>query len=72
MTENSRKTSDDYLDTLEQVKKQYQQYVEVSGLYELPMQKEDENIQYQPPSPEHPLTTNGIRLNAPYSRQGTS
>ena len=57
MTENSRKTSADYLETLEQVKKQYQQYIEVSGLYELPIQKEEEIIQYQPPSPEHPLTT---------------
>lgn len=60
MTENSRKTSVDYFDTLEQVKKQYEQYVEVSGLYELPIQKEEENIQYQPPSPEHPLNTNRI------------
>ena len=58
MTENSRKTSDDYLETLEQVKKQYQQYIEASGLYELPIQKEEEIIQYQPPSREHPLTTN--------------
>ena len=62
MTEKSRKTSDDYLETLEEVKKQYQQYVEVSKLYELPKQKEDEIIQYQPPSPEHPLTTNRIRI----------
>ena len=40
MTEKCRKTSADYLETLEEVKKQYQQYVEVSGLYELPIQKE--------------------------------
>ena len=60
MTENSRKTSGDYLETLEQVKKQYQQYVEVSGLYELPIQKAEEVIQYQPPSPERPLTTNTV------------
>ena len=62
MTEKSRKTSADYLETLEEVKKQYQQYVEVSGLYELPIQKEEEVIQYQPPSPEHPLTTNRIPI----------
>ena len=62
MTEKGRKTSEDYLETLEEVKKQYQQYVEVSKLYELPKQKEDEIIQYQPPSPEHPLTTNRIRI----------
>ncbi len=53
--------SDDYLKTLEEVKKQYQQYVEVSELYKLPMQKEEEPLQYQPPSIEHPLTTNTIR-----------
>ena len=52
---------DDYLKTLEEVKKQYQQYVEVSKLYELPTQKEEEPVQYQPPSQEHPLTTNTTR-----------
>ncbi len=57
-TEN---VSNDYLKTLEEVKKQYQQYVEVSELYKLPMQKEEEPLQYQPPSIEHPLTTNTIR-----------
>ena len=54
--------SDDYLKTLEEVKEQYQQYVEVSELYTLPIQKEEEPVQYQPPSPEHPLTTNTIRI----------
>ena len=54
--------SDDYLETLEKVKKQYQQYVEVSELYKLPVQKEEEPLQYQPPSIEHPLTTNTIRI----------
>ena len=52
---------DDYLKTLEEVKKQYQEYVEVSKLYELPIQKEEEPVQYQPPSLEYPLTTNTIR-----------
>ena len=52
------KISDDYLKTLEQVKEQYQQYVEISGLYTLPIQQEEEPIQYQPPSLENPLTTN--------------
>lgn len=51
---------EDYLKTLEKVKKQYQQYVEVSELYTLPMQKEEEPVQYQPASPEHPLTSNMI------------
>ena len=54
--------SENYLKTLEEVKRQYQQYVEVSELYKLPTQKEEEIIQYQPPSPEHPLTTNAIRI----------
>ena len=62
MTEKSRKISADYLETLEQAKKQYQQYIEVSGLYELPTQKDEEIIQYQPPSPEHPLTTNRFSI----------
>ena len=55
-------TSDDYLRTLEEVKKQYEQYVEVSELYNLPIQKEEEETQYQAPSFEHPLTTNSIRI----------
>ena len=54
--------SKSYLKTLEEVKRQYQQYVEVSELYNLPIQKEEEIIQYQPPSPDHPLTTNSIRI----------
>ncbi len=53
--------SDGYLETLEGVKKQYQQYVEISGLYELSTLKEEEP-QYQPPSHEHPLTTNTFRV----------
>ena len=51
MTEKSRKTSADYLETLEEVKKQYQQYVEVSGLYELPIQKEEEVYTIPAPRP---------------------
>ena len=58
----SEKVSEDYLKTLEEVKKQYQQYVEVSELYELPTKKSEEPPQYQPASPEHPLTTNSFRL----------
>ncbi len=60
-TERER-ISNEYLKTLEEVKKQYQQYVEVSELYDLPTQKKEETIQYEPPSPEHPLTTNTIRI----------
>ncbi len=54
--------SDDYLKTLEEVKKQYQQYVEVSELYKLPIQKAEEETQYQPPTPERPLTTNTFHI----------
>ena len=68
----AEKVAEDYLKTLEEVKKQYRQYVEVSGLYKLPIQKEEQTVQYKPPSLEHPLTTNRIRLNAPFSRQDTS
>ena len=59
------KISDDYLKTLDKVKEQYQQYVEISGLYTLPIQQQQESIQYQPPSLENPLTTNTTRWNAP-------
>ena len=55
------RTSDDYLRTLEEVKKQYEQYMEVSELYKLPVQRAEEETLYHPPSPEHPLTTNSIR-----------
>ena len=58
----SKKVSEDYLKTLEEVKKQYQQYVEVSELYNLPTQKNEESVHYQPASPDHPLTTNSSRL----------
>lgn len=68
----AEKVTEDYLKTLEEVKKQYRQYVEVSVLYKLPIQKEEQTVQYQPPSLEHPLTANRIRLNAPVSRQDTS
>jgi len=55
------KTSEDYLRTLAEVKKQYQQYVEISGLYKLPVKKQEEKTpQYLPPSPDNPLTTNRI------------
>ena len=52
------KVQDSYLETLEKVKQQYQEYIEVSKIYELPTFEEEKPIEYQPPSPEHPLTTN--------------
>ena len=51
-----------YLKTLEEVNKQSQQYVKVSEIYKLPIQKGGKKIQYQHPSPEHPLTANAIRI----------
>ena len=64
MNKESKKENvmDGYLSSLEEVKKQYQQYVEVSRLYELPAQKGEEVIQYRPPSQQHPLTTNVIYI----------
>ena len=54
--------TDDYLNTLKEVEQQYQQYMDVSELYKLPIQPEQEPIQYQPPSLEHPLTTNTVHI----------
>ncbi len=59
----SKRVSDNYLKMLEKAQEQYQQYVEVSGLYDLPTQKDNQAMQYQPPSPEHPLTTNTLVFN---------
>ena len=52
MPENveTKRVSVDYLKTLEEVQNQYQQYVEVSELYKLPIHKKEEPVQYQPPS----------------------
>ena len=47
---------DDYLATLERVKVQYQQYVEVSDLYSLPTATTG-TVDYAPPSMKRPLTT---------------
>ena len=56
------KTTADYLETLEELKKQYQQYLEVSRLYELPTFQEAKGPEIQPASLEHPLTTNTISV----------
>ena len=55
-------STEDYLMTLEEVKKQYQQYVEVSKLYSLPTQKEEEAVLSQPASLDKPLTTNSVHV----------
>ena len=53
---------DDYLKMLEKVKEQYQQYLEVSEVCEFVMYLEEKPVRYLPPTPEHPLNTNGIRI----------
>lgn len=60
--DKKEKTSHEYLETLEEVKKQYQQYLEVSKLYELPTFQQESEPEAQPPSPENPLTTHTIRI----------
>ena len=62
MPQETDSVVNDYLEVLEEVKKQYEQYVEVSGLYELPTQPEPDLPEYEPPSLEHPLTTNTVRV----------
>ena len=62
MLKETEAASDDYLKTLAEVKKQYQQYVEVIELYKLPITKPERRVQYRPPSPQYPLTMNRIRV----------
>ena len=57
----NEKVLDDYLKTLEKVKEQYRQYLDVSKIYELPTRTE-EPTECRPPSPEYPLTTNTFRV----------
>lgn len=49
--------SADWLEALEQARRLYQQYAEVSELYKLPRVRKIKVIHYRPPSLEHPLTT---------------
>ena len=60
--QTSEKISGDYLETLEKVKEQYQQYIEVSRLYELPTSKTEQQVEYQPPTFDNPLTTNKFSM----------
>jgi len=53
-----KESSDDYLKILEETKKQYQQYVELSKLCDLLESIEKERMEYLPPSFDNPLTTN--------------
>lgn len=62
-TRNTReKGTDEYLAVLEEVKDQYQQYIEVSGLYELNRLLEHKDEEFLSPTPENPLTTNKIKV----------
>ena len=51
---NKQQHTNDYLELLEQVKKEYQQYLEVSQIYELPTQKKQEEQE------QHLLTSNTL------------
>ena len=63
----TRSVSDDYLTTLEEVKKQYEQYVEVSELNRLTIKLEEEETGYQPPSLE---TRSDDRVSSRYVGKG--
>lgn len=52
------KGSRNYLKVLKEVKREYQQYVELRKVCKLTVQREKEETLYLPPSPENPLTTN--------------
>ena len=62
MSTKNKKTSPDYLKTLETVKKEYEEYLKVSKIYELPIFQNKMPVQYQPPSIENPLTTNTFKI----------
>ena len=54
---NCAELSADWLEALEQAKREYQQHAEVAELYRLPRARRIEVIRYRPPSLGHPLTT---------------
>ena len=56
------KTTSNYLAEMESAKKQYEQYIEISQIYQLPIFQSVQEPQYAPPSIENPLTTNQITL----------
>ncbi len=56
------KGSRNYLKVLEEIQREYQQYVELRKVCELTVRKEKEEPLYLPPSPEHPLTTDRFCL----------
>ena len=57
--ETLKKGTDEYLDVLEDIKEQYQQYMDISGIYDLlNMLNKQKEEKFLPPTPENPLTTN--------------
>ena len=59
--ETLKKGTDEYLDVLEETKEQYQQYMDISGIYDLlHMLNKQKEEKFLPPTPENPLTTNRI------------
>ena len=49
----------DFVDLLEEARKKYEEYLELSKVYALP-DLQEKAVQDEPPSPNNPLTTNGI------------
>ena len=49
----------DFVELLEDAKKKYEEYLELSKVYALP-DRQEKAVQNEPPSPNNPLTTNGI------------
>ena len=49
----------DFVELLEDAKKKYEEYLELSKIYALP-DRQEKAVRYEPPSPNNPLTTNGI------------
>ena len=56
------KTKAEYLTEMEQAKAQYEQYLEINQICQLPTFQSLPEPQYAPPSIENPLTTNQITL----------
>jgi len=57
-----KESTSDYLKILEEAKKQYEPYISLGELCDLLESMEDEQVEYMPPSPDNPLTTNKFRL----------
>ena len=56
------KTTIDYLAEMKKAKKQYEQYIETSQIYQLPIFQSMQEPQYAPPNIENPLTTDKVTM----------